>query len=1293
MKKSLIVATLAVLLSVNVLTPLTYALENGAELGVTPENVGENLDNSPVDPVDDNTPSWYEGEGSDQWDAQDSQNGWENLDIPQNSDWDDGEEWGETPENNLDNSEEWDELPENGLDAQPVAAPMPAMAPMSPLTAPAPIQSVTLVDGPTFNTIIESLAGDLSNITAIKKWTQENMPATAVDISENGDESIKAWYDNDTIYYYTQATTIKLNSDSSSMFKNCSNLTDISVLSTWNTSNVTSLYDFFNGCSSLTDVSAVENWDVSSVSDMRSIFYGIWATTIDLSNWNTSSATQMNNMFQACSNLTDIDLSDWNTSNVTNMRYMFAQTPKLSELNLWSFDTSNVTDMVGMFFIPSGTTPSLTTIYVSDKFVINSAADTDMMFKRQKNLVWQDGYKCSGNCEWSDTNGNAYIDNEYTPWYFTVAPDMVSVVLNYDPNTPGSLVEVKTIAKWGSISEPVISDKDGYTTLWWYDLDTDQEFTSWNVINKNVTLYAKYQASVDYATFVAGSTFKNRLASLAANASNVKKIVRADKLNSNATQKLSTDDSVPVRAWYENGTVYYYSEVEKIYLNANSSQMFQNFTNLVSIDMSGWDTSKVERVQGLFDTCSSLVELDLSSWNTSKVITMHSLFKDCASLKTIKWIENFDTKNVTDMYWVFLNCNSLKELDLSWRDTSKVTKMKQMFGWQSAHDGKSQLTTIYVSDLFVVSSVTDDEWMFLRARKLVWWDWTVWNSSYVTKTRARIDNLPWQPWYFTDRSLYAKVTFMDEWKEITSQLTKKWTLLTEPTLQERLNKKVTWYKDAWLTNSLDIDNDDIESDITLYAKWICIDEAIEKNWVCVLKAAEDQRQQSAWLLKDLELYFVDDTAPEKALHYTIADRNLWSNEVWTGESAYGYYYQWWNNYGFSREDSENRRIATDYNHVAEEIWKEWMPSKYASDVFIVSDKITDGAWNSYYPTWQELDSSLLRWNNLWWGAGDSETSNGNWSKKDRQWPCPDGYYVPSAYDWNSVLLWWKSSVYDPDEYKIYWDHLLLPIAWDLWAVDSYVDNDGDGLYWTSSPANGMHTSYRMMFRGQDDAFRIRIWNYSRSWWEPVRCFKNNFKNEWVEHKLNVYANGWVKAVVTTSQDKIITLQTPTHPEWRMFGWWYTTPNFLRGTRVEVWSGVENATGLWARWLPDEESYIVTFVNEDGTELQKVEVALWTMPTYSGTPTKASDKNYTYTFDKWEPEIVPVTWDATYTAVYTAKKKWSKWSGGWKWWDSDPEPTHGSASRTNSRFSWWWKTRWRHSTAWRQWGRRCSCLGI
>ncbi|MDD6641469.1 MAG: endonuclease [Bacteroidales bacterium] len=62
-------------------------------------------------------------------------------------------------------------------------------------------------------------------------------------------------------------------------------------------------------------------------------------------------------------------------------------------------------------------------------------------------------------------------------------------------------------------------------------------------------------------------------------------------------------------------------------------------------------------------------------------------------------------------------------------------------------------------------------------------------------------------------------------------------------------------------------------------------------------------------------------------------------------------------------------------------------------------------------------------------------------------------------------------------------------------------------------------------------------------------------------------------------------------------------------------------------------YTVTFVDADGTELQKSDVEYGAMPTCSS-PTKTSTDQYDYTFTGWSPEVVSVTGAATYTAVYT-----------------------------------------------------------
>ena len=68
-------------------------------------------------------------------------------------------------------------------------------------------------------------------------------------------------------------------------------------------------------------------------------------------------------------------------------------------------------------------------------------------------------------------------------------------------------------------------------------------------------------------------------------------------------------------------------------------------------------------------------------------------------------------------------------------------------------------------------------------------------------------------------------------------------------------------------------------------------------------------------------------------------------------------------------------------------------------------------------------------------------------------------------------------------------------------------------------------------------------------------------------------------------------------------------------------------------------YTITFVNSDGTVLQTSKVPYGELPSYTrATPVKAEDEMYTYAFSGWTPELVKVTGDATYTAVFTANAK-------------------------------------------------------
>ena len=87
---------------------------------------------------------------------------------------------------------------------------------------------------------------------------------------------------------------------------------------------------------------------------------------------------------------------------------------------------------------------------------------------------------------------------------------------------------------------------------------------------------------------------------------------------------------------------------------------------------------------------------------------------------------------------------------------------------------------------------------------------------------------------------------------------------------------------------------------------------------------------------------------------------------------------------------------------------------------------------------------------------------------------------------------------------------------------------------------------------------------------------------------------------------------------------------------QVYYGAEQTFTTRGKYVAP--SYLITFVNWDGTELQKSQVATGTIPEYTGeTPVRPGDDQYTYTFKGWTPELAEVTEDAVYTAEFTAEE--------------------------------------------------------
>ncbi len=118
-------------------------------------------------------------------------------------------------------------------------------------------------------------------------------------------------------------------------------------LSHFDTSSVTDMSEMFRG--SLFNGIHLESFDTSNVTDMSRMFQSSLAQTIVFGpNFNTAQVTNMSWMFSG-GYLTNLDLSGFNTSNVTDMSYMFAYSGLSGGLDVSALNTSSVTNMAGMF--------------------------------------------------------------------------------------------------------------------------------------------------------------------------------------------------------------------------------------------------------------------------------------------------------------------------------------------------------------------------------------------------------------------------------------------------------------------------------------------------------------------------------------------------------------------------------------------------------------------------------------------------------------------------------------------------------------------------------------------------------------------------------------------------------------------------------------------------------------------------------------------------------------------------------------------------------------------------------
>ena len=132
------------------------------------------------------------------------------------------------------------------------------------------------------------------------------------------------------------------------MFDGCSSIVNLD-LSSFNTSNVTTMYCMFSACESLKSLN-LSGFDTSKVTNMSMMFMQADLVTLDLGNFNTSNVTNMWGMFHMCFSLKSLNVSSFDTSKATNMHGMFGYCESLENLEVGNFNTSSATNMGYMFY-------------------------------------------------------------------------------------------------------------------------------------------------------------------------------------------------------------------------------------------------------------------------------------------------------------------------------------------------------------------------------------------------------------------------------------------------------------------------------------------------------------------------------------------------------------------------------------------------------------------------------------------------------------------------------------------------------------------------------------------------------------------------------------------------------------------------------------------------------------------------------------------------------------------------------------------------------------------------------
>ena len=314
-------------------------------------------------------------------------------------------------------------------------------------------------------------------------------------------------------------------------FNSASDAPDLTNVLQWGNNSWQSMYFAFAGCTSLTTFSASDTPDLSNVTDMSNMFLGDTSFNSDISGWNISNVTNMQDMLSgealSTSNYDNL-LARWSIENVqTNVNFGAGQSHycsapgRVGRSTLMGSDSWTITDGGGCPYISSATVngSTLTVTYneplattsvpIPTDFVVDdngtsytisnvSISGSSVILTLATAVLAQENVTISyfpGTNQIEDSSGNLAIPlSDYSLTNNTPA------IFTYTAGLNGTLIgtTLQTVAP-GDIGTPVTAVPDpGYTFLEWSDGDTDNPRT--DTAYNNVSVTAEFVSSCGLIT-------------------------------------------------------------------------------------------------------------------------------------------------------------------------------------------------------------------------------------------------------------------------------------------------------------------------------------------------------------------------------------------------------------------------------------------------------------------------------------------------------------------------------------------------------------------------------------------------------------------------------------------------------------------------------------------------------------------------------------------------------------------------------------------------------------------------